>query len=102
MTNYNDLTIYSTWKPVQNAFIERFNRTYRTEVLDARIFNNLIEVRENTAEWMIHYNCQRPHESLQNLPPKQYLLEEENSPKPDTHTEFPPFQQSFSTTAKTK
>jgi len=29
-------------KPVQNAFIERFNRSYITEVLDARIFNNLV------------------------------------------------------------
>lgn len=65
-------------KPVQNAFIERFNRSYRTEVLDARIFNNLVEVREITAEWVEHYNRERPHESLGNLPPMQYLLKEEN------------------------
>jgi putative transposase len=56
-------------KPVQNAFIERFNRSYRTEVLDARIFNNLVEVREITQEWMEHYNYHRPHESLENLSP---------------------------------
>lgn len=59
-------------KPVQNAFIERFNKSYRTEVLDARIFNNLIEVRELTLEWLSHYNEERPHESLQNLSLMQY------------------------------
>lgn len=67
-------------KPTQNAFIERLNRSYRTEVLDARIFKNLIEVREITSEWIEHYNNQRPHESLQNLSPMQYLLKKENSP----------------------
>lgn len=89
-------------KPVQNAYIERFNRTYRTEVLDARIFNNLIEAREITWKWVDHYNHSRPHESLRNVSPKQYLLQEENSPIPNPGPEFPPFQQSFPTTAKTK
>ena len=89
-------------KPVQNAFIERFNRSYRTEVLDARIFNNLIEVREITSEWMEHYNNERPHESLGNLPPMQYLLKEENSPNPNSSNKFPPFQQIPTTTSITK
>jgi len=84
-------------KPVQNAFIERFNRSYRTEVLDARIFNSLIEVREITSDWMEHYNNHRPHESLGNLSPMKYLLKEENSPNPNPNTEFSPFQQIFPT-----
>ena len=58
----------------------------QTEVLDARIFNNLIEVREITAEWL------RPHKSLGNLSPIQYLLKKENSPKQDSIFEFPAFQ----------
>lgn len=84
-------------KPAQNAFIERFNRSYRTEVLDARIFNNLVEVREITAEWMEHYNNNRPHESLANLSPMQYLLNEQNLPNSNSNTEFYPFQQNITT-----
>jgi len=71
-------------KPDQNAFIERYNRTYRTEVLNAYVFESLDQVREITAEWLQQYNEERPHESLAGLPPARYRaqLEARNSPLP--------------------
>lgn len=32
-------------KPKKNVFIERFNRTYRTEILNSYLFRTLNEVR---------------------------------------------------------
>lgn len=59
-------------KPNQNAFIERFNRTHRNEVLDRYLFRNLDQVRESTAAWLIEYNELRPHAALGGIPPTIY------------------------------
>jgi putative transposase len=62
-------------KPAQNAYIERFNRTYREDVLDAYLFDDLEEVRTITERWLEDYNTIRPHEALQGLPPRQFSLQ---------------------------
>jgi len=59
-------------KPAQNAYIERFNRTYREDVLDAYLFDDLQELRHITERWLEDYNTIRPHEALQGLPPRQF------------------------------
>ena len=63
-------------KPNQNAFVERFNRTFRHEVLDAYVFESLDQVREITAEWMREYNEERPHDTLDGLPPSQFSAQQ--------------------------
>lgn len=70
-------------KPTQNASIERFNRSMRREVLDAHLFGSLTEVREIVHEWMTSYNEERPHSSLNNIPPSVYRrsINQTNNPK---------------------
>ena len=60
-------------KPNQNAFAERFNRTFRHEVLDAHLFASMREVEQICDQWRTEYNEERPHESLNNLPPSVYM-----------------------------
>ena len=69
-------------KPDQNAFIERFNRTYRTEVLNAYVFESLDQVREISAEWLQSYNEERPHDALAGLPPATYRVQLEAGSSP--------------------
>jgi putative transposase len=60
-------------KPQQNAYIERFNRTYRDEVLNAYVFDSIAEVRALTTEWLVRYNTERPHDSLGRVPPLTFI-----------------------------
>ena len=59
-------------KPVQNAYIERFNRLYREDVLDAYIFSDLEQVRFISEKWQADYNENHPHGSLNGMSPRQY------------------------------
>jgi putative transposase len=59
-------------KPYQNGIVERFNRTYREEFLDAHIFESLIQTQELSAKWVTYFNHERPHMSLNYQTPKEY------------------------------
>lgn len=60
-------------KPMQNGFVERNNGSLRKELLDAYLFNSLPEVRQMAREWQHDYNYERPHESLGNVPPIEFI-----------------------------
>jgi len=59
--------------PTQNSYVERFNRTYRDEILNMYVFKTLNEVRDITKNWIREYNEERPHDSLNDLTPWEYL-----------------------------
>ncbi|HNB45695.1 MAG TPA: transposase, partial [Burkholderiaceae bacterium] len=50
-----------------------FNRTFRTEVLDAYLFNSIEQVQAIADDWLTQYNECRPHDSLGGVPPKQFM-----------------------------
>jgi len=51
-------------KPTQNGYIERFNRTFRQDILDNYLFEDLMQVKILSEEWMDDYNNIRPHEII--------------------------------------
>lgn len=59
-------------RPMQNGYIERFNGTYRKEVLDAYLFFELEEVRDITEQWIWEYNNDRSHEGIGNQTPAEW------------------------------
>jgi putative transposase len=77
-------------RPMQNGFIERFNGSYRREILDAYVFFELHEVRKITAEWMDEYNHRRPHEGLNNATPIEWLEKIRSGNEPNAVGAFAP------------
>ena len=59
-------------KPTQNAYIESFNGRLRDECLNANWFTSLSDARRKIETWRQDYNQQRPHSSLDYLPPAEF------------------------------
>ncbi len=60
-------------KPTDNPFIESFNGSFRDECLNSHWFLSLQDAREKIEAWRVEYNEFRPHSSLGNLTPIQYV-----------------------------
>ena len=89
-------------KPAQNAYIERFNRTYRAEILDLYVFESLSQVKAITDEWIDEYNIDRPHQSLGGLSPYEFAkLHEEKTGKVSKNREAPGMNESLPLTSMT-
>lgn len=63
-------------KPVDNAFIESFNGSFRDECLNTNWFLSLEDAKEKIEAWRKDYNEWRPHSSLDNMTPMQYCEEQ--------------------------
>ena len=50
-------------KPIWNAIIDQFNRTYCEDVLDMHLFRDLDEAREATGRGIPGYDEVRPHDA---------------------------------------
>jgi putative transposase len=59
-------------KPAQNAYAESFNGRLRDECLNANWFTSLSDARRKIESWRPDYNQQRPHSSLNYLPPAEF------------------------------
>jgi putative transposase len=77
--------------------VERFNRSFREEVLDNDVFDNLSQVRVLAQAWIWVYNHERPQSALLYHAPYEFLLKygklETTTGASNLDEEFPTFQQ---------
>ena len=62
-------------RPVENGIIESFNGKLRDECLNVHWFESLADVRAEIEAWREEYNQMRPHSSLGNRAPAEYIAE---------------------------
>jgi putative transposase len=62
-------------KPSDNAFIESFNGKLRDECLNEHWFINVSDAQEKIGTWRDTYNRERPHSSLNDLSPYEFMKE---------------------------
>ena len=60
-------------KPQQNAYIERYNRTVRSEWLGRYHFETIEQVQDHATKWLWTYNNERPNMGIGGITPTQKL-----------------------------
>lgn len=66
-------------KPTDNPYIESFHDKFRDECLNENYFLDLHEAKEVIENWRIEYNTVRPHESLDQLTPEEFVKKYEQN-----------------------
>lgn len=70
--NFIEIKYIQPGNPIQNGYIERFNRFFREDILDAFYFNDIYQLQRLSNKWKKDYNFNNPHKSLGNKSPKEF------------------------------
>jgi transposase InsO family protein len=61
------------YRPQTNGKIERFWRTLGEDFLEGACYNDKSDLQQELLEYLLYYNEHRPHQSLDNKTPKEFL-----------------------------
>ena len=73
-------------KPVENCFVESFNDKFRKECLNDNWFLSLREAQVRIEDWRKDYNEVRPHSTLDDLTPMEFIRNQEKMALASTET----------------
>ena len=73
------LSFIQPGKPQQNCFVESFNGKFRDECLNEELFYDLADARTKIEDWRIDYNENRPHRSLNQRTPAEFMKTYKNN-----------------------
>jgi len=79
-TSSIDTAAIDPGKPWQNGTNESFNDKFRDECLSLEWFRGRAEAKVLIETWRCHYNEIRPHSSLKNLTPREFIQQSNNTP----------------------
>ena len=68
-------------KPTDNPYVESFNGKFRDECLSVNWFLSLDDVRRKIEDFRWEYNHFRPHSTLNDLTPKEFVNLHHETPK---------------------
>lgn len=72
------LSFIQPGRPQQNAFVESFNGKLREECLNEELFYDLSDAQAKIEAWRQDYNEHRPHRSLGQQTPTEFIEDYEN------------------------
>jgi len=79
------------YSPTTTGKIERLHKTMRQELVDGRRFASIAQAQDELDAWVTHYNLEREHQAIGDVPPIQRFELVQRSPTevldPDDETE---------------
>lgn len=79
--NHVTLDFSRPGKPTDNPYVESFNGKFRDECLSVNWFLSMEDAHEKIEEYRWEYNHYRPHSSLNDLTPKEFINLQQTNPE---------------------